>query len=800
MRAMRWVGWTVVAGAVAMGGAPPAAHAAEGNLLAGTVWWDVDYDGCICATEPGLAGVDIAVTAAGDDETFDTDDDIGLPPSTTDATGAWSLSGLDPGWYRVEVVGGVPAGMTPTHDADDPFTSDPVTPLAAELQVPDEEDAVTVDEVDFGVAGDGIIGGRLWLDQDADGIEGEPLPPPSFPVPEWGLAGIDVIVTWHGPDGALGGGDDLAVAATTGGFGEYSATGLPFGTFTVAVDQRILPSTMVPTHDLDGGADHTASVALSEASRDRDDVDFGYRGTSAIGGRVVWDRDGSDGITPTDAGLVGFPLFAVWLGPDGEPETADDVPLVTLTGPDGVYRFEGVPAGHVVVVGQPSLPGFALTFDEDGGLDGIIDADLAAHSAHSTADFGYAGEGTIGDVVYLDANGDGVQSSGEPGVAGQRVDLHWFGPECGCEDIPDNDIVVSTTTDANGNYLFERLFDGLYRVSVVGGLADAATNTGDPDADLPEDLPNESYTELYVDGDTGTEHRIDLDQDFGYLGTSTLGDTVWLDVNADGVRQATEPGVAGVGVTATHVGPDGAFGTMDDVDSSTTTDAAGVYLFAQLVAGRYRVAVAAPASMTSTADSDGGRDGVALVDLGADEANTVQNFGLAGTGSLSGTVFNDADRDGTPDGGETGVPGVIVLVDWNRPGGAVALAATTVPGGPLTLSAVTGADGAWRIDQLPAGDYTVRLDPATLPAGFTGTTAEDVALVLAGGATSSVAHGVALQASPPVPPTTDPPSTPAPAELPATGGNRSGPATLAAVLVALGLAVLGLASTRRRVS
>ena len=44
----------------------------------------------------------------------------------------------------------------------------------------------------------------------------------------------------------------------------------------------------------------------------------------------------------------------------------------------------------------------------------------------------------------------------------------------------------------------------------------------------------------------GTFPLINLDQDFGYCGTGTVGDLVWNDLNADGVVVGGEAGIAGV--------------------------------------------------------------------------------------------------------------------------------------------------------------------------------------------------------------------------------------------------------------
>jgi hypothetical protein len=63
----------------------------------------------------------------------------------------------------------------------------------------------------------------------------------------------------------------------------------------------------------------------------------------------------------------------------------------------------------------------------------------------------------IGDFVWFDANNNGIQDMGELGVPGVTVNLY------DCEDH----LIATTTTDANGYYLFSNLTPGDYYVEFV---------------------------------------------------------------------------------------------------------------------------------------------------------------------------------------------------------------------------------------------------------------------------------------------------------------------------------------------
>jgi hypothetical protein len=55
--------------------------------------------------------------------------------------------------------------------------------------------------------------------------------------------------------------------------------------------------------------------------------------------------------------------------------------------------------------------------------------------------------GSVGDFVWNDLNGNGIQDAGEPGLSGVTVSLYNTTPS----------LVGTTTTDSNGNYLFSGL-------------------------------------------------------------------------------------------------------------------------------------------------------------------------------------------------------------------------------------------------------------------------------------------------------------------------------------------------------
>ncbi len=142
-------------------------------------------------------------------------------------------------------------------------------------------------------------------------------------------------------------------------------------------------------------------------------------------------------------------------------------------------------------------------------------------------------------TVWHDANNNGVVDSGE-GIAGVTVSLT---PPAGVDLGNGSGVAVTTVTDGNGNYNFGDLPPGDYTVAVdpstLPPALAGATNTVDPDGG------NDSTATVSL-----AQGENNQDQDFGYLLPGSIGDTIYNDLDGDGVADSGE-GIAGVTVTLT---------------------------------------------------------------------------------------------------------------------------------------------------------------------------------------------------------------------------------------------------------
>ncbi|HEX3557099.1 MAG TPA: SdrD B-like domain-containing protein [Thermoanaerobaculia bacterium] len=610
------------------------------------VWLDSNADG---VQDPGETGINNVTV-----ELLDASNNV-VGTTTTSGDGNYTFSNLMAGNYSVRIVAAsLPAGVTPTFDLDGIATPNIAAfSLAA---------GASRTDVDFGYAGTGSIGDRLWLDTNGDGVQD---------AGEVGINGTTVQL--------LDGGGNVIGTTTTAGDGIYHFNNLTPGTYSVRIVPTTLPAGVTPTFDLDGIATPNIATFTLAAGASRTDVDFGYRGTASVGDRVWLDSNANGA---QDAGETGINGVTVQLLDAG-----NNVLATAVTAGDGNYTFGNLLGGaySVRVVTSTLPPGLAPTFDLDGvSTPNIATFTLNAGASRTDVDFGYAGTASVGDRVWTDTNGDGVQDPGEPGINGVTVQLL----------DASNNVVATTTTAGDGNYTFSNLLGGNYSVQIVAASLPAGLA---PTYDLDGiATPNVASFTL-----AASTNRTDVD--FGYRGTASVGDRVWVDTNGDGIQDPGEPGLNGVTLELLDA--------SNNVAATTTSGGNGDYTFANLLGGNYSVRIVAaslPAGVVPTFDLDGiGTPNIASFTL-ADGANrTDVDFGYRGTASVGDRVWLDLNNNGAQDAGEPGINGATVqLLDASN---------------NVVATITTSGDGNYTFSGLMAGSYSVRVDSTTLPAGVTPT-------------------------------------------------------------------------------
>ncbi|MBT8207753.1 MAG: carboxypeptidase regulatory-like domain-containing protein, partial [Acidimicrobiia bacterium] len=412
----------------------------------------------------------------------------------------------------------------------------------------------------------------------------------------------------------------------------------------------------------------------------------------------AWLDANDDGLFDlSEMGIAGVTVTLL-SDPDGIPNNGDEVVIATTTtDANGNFGFDGLDDGD-----------FLIQITDTGGelsdLGGTTAPGIARELSVSVVDgedvvginFGYNAPGTIGDRIWNDASGDGVDDPGELGIGGVTVDLIGAGPD-GILGNGDDVVVATTTTAADGSYLFSGLPPGDYTVEVTdtGSVLSGYTQTGDPDATLD----GEGTASIALNGS-------DLSMDFGYQ-LATLPDVsgnVFEDFDIDGLDDgASEPGFAGVTIELRDA--------AGNVLATTTTDSAGDYSFLDLPAGDYTVAVTDEAGVLLGYSLTSGLDALDFTVVASDI--TGLDFGyvrMPAYASIGDQVWLDSDGDGIPGPNEAGLTGVVLDLYDAGPDGLRGTADDV-----LVATTVTDADGRYLFNDLPAGDYYVDVVETSLP-------------------------------------------------------------------------------------
>ncbi|WP_345424451.1 SdrD B-like domain-containing protein [Halioxenophilus aromaticivorans] len=185
------------------------------------------------------------------------------------------------------------------------------------------------------------------------------------------------------------------------------------------------------------------------------------------------------------------------------------------------------------------------------------------------------GTGALGDLVWSDTNGNGVQDTDEPGLADVTVELQ------SCEGV----VLATQITDSNGLFNFTELGtnDAQLKFVLPAGYEFS-----------PERATDQFQLDSNANPTTGLSPCYNMSQGFrrsavdaGMVpsqsqgGEGVMGDFVWQDNNGDGVQDADEPGLAGVTVNLQACD-----GTAVD---SVVTNSQGGFSFDSVATGSYRL-------------------------------------------------------------------------------------------------------------------------------------------------------------------------------------------------------------------
>ena len=434
-------------------------------------------------------------------------------------------------------------------------------------------------------------------------------------------------------------------------------------------------------------------------------------GTASMG-NFVWDDLNTDGIQ--SANEPGLPGVVIQL------QTCSGIMVDSkISGPAGAFSFAGIAAGsyqmryllpadyHFSQTQQGSNYRFDSNADPVTGLtpclslsDGqqrlAIDAGMIADNP--------VGTGVLGDYVWEDLNGNGIQDANETGF--ENIDVNLMS----CSGA----LLNTMTTDVNGAFSFSQLAPGSYQLHYVlpTSYQYSPANQGsnyrlDSNANVTSGL---SPCLTIANG----QQRLAIDAGMKPVatshGTAGIGNFVWRDSNRDGIQNATETGLSGVTIEL--------LSCSNTVIQSITTNSKGGFLFDRLTAGQYRLRFTllngytfSPVTrggdyrLDSNADKNSGLSPCLTMENGqqrfAIDAGMIPKNTGSGSAKIGNYVWKDTNGNGIQNANESGLPGVkVTLLSCSN---------------TFIKSTTTNSKGGFVFNQLVAGKYRMRF---TLPNGY----------------------------------------------------------------------------------
>ena len=584
----------------------------------------------------------------------------------TNGSGLYSFTGLTPG-TSYTVGFGTPVGFTPTlsNVGSDTADSDAgVGGLTGAYSLTAGENNPTIDAGFYKPAS---LGDYVFFDADKSGTQNSG----DVPIP-------GVVVTLYLNGSAI-------ATTTTNGSGLYSFTGLTPGTSNSYVVGFTTPSGYTATTTNTGSNSAVDSDLIAATGRTISYTLSSGQNNTSIDAGFICQLPSVTALASSASVCVGTPVTLtaqlsaagsytyVWSGPAG----------VTLTGgATATATASNLPTGtNTFTVTVSSNPFCSTAATVSVVVNPIPIASLSASSATICA----------GSSTTLTASG-GTSYTLTPGNVVSGTGIFTLTPAStttytvvvanasGCistttATLTVNPIPVVTVTNVVCNGLTTYAVDF---TATAGALvtANVGTLSGNSVTGIPSGQQVILTATLNSCSATATANR-NCESN-----AASLGDYVFVDANANGQQDGGDSALPGVTVTLYLNGA---------ALATTTTDASGFYSFTGLTPGSsnsYSVGFTAPTGYTATlanvgadaTDSDGNpATGItSSYTLAAGENNLTIDMGYYKPASLGDYVFNDTNKDGIQNTGDTPIPGVLVTLYLN--GSAVATTTTDVSG------------------------------------------------------------------------------------------------------------------------
>ncbi len=433
------------------------------GTISGRVWADTQYDGRMNKDESGIAGALV--------ELIDTASNQTVGEATSDESGTYAIGFARKGEYRVRVT--LPDGRIFTRSGESTIEDvDASDALTAEFVLAMGEGR---DELNFGAIAPAVMSGRVVIDENEDGVCGEN---------EAGLEGA--VVT------AMQGGTVVATAYAdeTGRFVfDTLRPGVHRLRYVLGDETLFACGTALHMTDEDALEAETGEYELG-MGESIDVADVAVVRAARIAGNVWMDEDVSGTRDAQEAVLTG--VSAQLLDESGQ------VLLETEVSSDGSYAFERLRSGTYII--RFALPENVLFTDYTGNPGDSCVPVMQGSTGETTPFVLGMGEekanmhvggilpGKIGDTVWYDKDGNGLQDYKEPLIPGVSLTLLYVNADGTMTET------ATAQSDQYGYYAFEALRPGTYVLRMNAQAGDTLTSCfGAPLGEIDSDVDPDTY-------------------------------------------------------------------------------------------------------------------------------------------------------------------------------------------------------------------------------------------------------------------------------------------------------------------
>ncbi|MEI6073970.1 MAG: SdrD B-like domain-containing protein [Verrucomicrobiota bacterium] len=505
-------------------------------------------------------------------------------------------------------------------------------------------------------------------------------------------------------------------------FGTYTGDNQNHGIYNSDPDDNGISSAPVTlaVGSMPTGEGSTNYTGLVPDANNNFTIDFSFVPATnqvLIGDTVFFDANNNGRQDAGEPGIngVGVQLWQVGTGPGGTDKLDETQVTTNLGGLAGQYQFVEPPGTYYVVIAATNfLPGgplarlpmsssvVDLTSDnynigyQPGGLGtaafSATNITLTSGQDNFVQDFGFTAPVTIGNYVWVDANGNGLKDGGETNLPGVRVVLYQTNSVLGVLTA-----VATNTTAADGSYLFTNQPPGTNAYVVGFNLPPGYVYTL-PNVGSGTSATNYNSAVVAVTGITNgltagfvlISGQSNMTANAGAYLLVSLAGLVRLDVNGNGMTDLEDTNfVAGAIINV--------YDTNGVLIATKTTDSSGAYSVTNLAPGYYRIVQTPPAGYTNTTPA------VLTVALASGQNSTGNNYLDTRPGMLAGLVFADVNRDGIMNGADYPITNVTMIVTG-----------TNGLGQWVSNVVATLADGTYVFTNLlPGTNYTItEIQPA----------------------------------------------------------------------------------------